>query len=111
MVVRSPSVAKREMRLMPETPPLSFAQLSVFPTPSEVTTPIPVTAMMGRPFLSRVAVAMEFPFSLSVDPINLSVDPFDQRKPLAAPIAHAGDDDLGKLGRTSSLVPRSRRCE
>ena len=93
MVVRSPSVAKREMRLMPEMPPLSFAQLSDLPTPSEVTTPMPVTATMGRPFLSRVAVAMEFSF-------NPSIDPFNQPKPFAAPIADAGDDDLGESRRT-----------
>jgi len=50
---------------------------------------MPVTAMIGRPFLSRVAVAMEFSF-------NPSIDPFNQPKPFAAPIADAGDDDLGE---------------
>ena len=34
---------------------VNFAQLSALPTPSEVTTPMPVTAMTGRPALSRVA--------------------------------------------------------
>ena len=63
MVVRKPSVGKREMRRMPETPPVSFAQLSDVPMPSEVTTPIPVTAMIGRPFLSRVAVVIPLSFS------------------------------------------------
>src|SRR5580704_1897449 len=54
MVVRSPSVGKREIRFMPDTPPVNLLQLSDLPTPSEVTTPMPVTATTGRPSLSRL---------------------------------------------------------
>lgn len=34
---------------MPDLPDVSAAQLSVLPTPSEVTTPMPVTATIGLP--------------------------------------------------------------
>ena len=40
------------MVLMPDSPAVSFAQLSVLPAPSEVTTPRPVTTTIGRPNLS-----------------------------------------------------------
>ncbi len=39
---------------MPERPEVSAAQLSVLPTPSEVTTPMPVTATTGLPRWSLV---------------------------------------------------------
>ena len=41
---------------MPDSPAVSFFQLSVLPAPSEVMTPMPVTTTIGRPNLSRVAV-------------------------------------------------------
>ena len=53
------------MRRMPETPAVSFAQLSDLPTPSEVTTPMPVTAMTGRPALSTIVAALAMTLSLN----------------------------------------------
>src|ERR1700744_4698293 len=125
MVVRKPSMAKRETRRMPETPPVSFAQLSAAPTPSEVTTPIPVTATMGRPFLSCVALVMRFPFC-SVQAryakpeagfrgrscsAKHSLHAFNQRQTLAAPIADPGHDHLRQVRWTFPEIPRSRRRE
>jgi len=77
-------------------PPVNFAQLSDLPTPSEVTTPIPVTATTGRPFLSRVVAAISALLQLR----SPSIHPFNQREPFAAPIADTGDDDLGNAGQT-----------
>src|SRR6185437_3318531 len=54
MRVLSPSVGKRLMVRMPDSPAASLAQLSVLPAPSEVTTPRPVTTTIGRPILSLV---------------------------------------------------------
>src|SRR6185436_2089064 len=53
IVVLSPSLAKRVMRWMPDSPAVSLAQLSALPVPSEVMTPMPVTTTIGRPRLSR----------------------------------------------------------
>jgi hypothetical protein len=58
MVVFSPSVGKRVMVRMPDSPAVSFFQLSALPAPSEVTTPMPVTTTMGLPNLSCVAVML-----------------------------------------------------
>src|ERR1700683_1389391 len=99
MVVFRPSIGNREMRRMPDTPPLSFAQLSDLPTPSDVTTPIPVTATIGRPALSPVAPAM----------ISSSIDPFEQCEPFAAPRAHTGDDQLRQRGRAFPRIAASQR--
>src|SRR5690606_6766978 len=52
MVVARWSTGKRLIERIPERPPVSAAQLSRLPCPSEVTTPIPVTATSGRPNLS-----------------------------------------------------------
>jgi hypothetical protein len=52
IVVLRPSLAKRVMRWMPDSPAVSLAQLSALPAPSEVMTPMPVTTTIGRPFLS-----------------------------------------------------------
>src|SRR5262249_28608056 len=57
-VVFSPSIGKRVMVRMPDSPATSLVQLSALPAPSEVTTPMPVTTTIGRPNLSRVAVMM-----------------------------------------------------
>jgi hypothetical protein len=53
IVVLRPSLAKRVMRWMPDSPAVSLAQLSAFPAPSEVMTPLPVTTTTGRPLLPR----------------------------------------------------------
>src|SRR6185295_15470416 len=55
ILVFKPSVGKRVIVLMPDSPPVSLAQLSVLPAPSEVTTPRPVTTTTGRPILSLPA--------------------------------------------------------
>src|SRR3954470_6820644 len=58
--VLSPSVGKRVIARMPDSPAVSFAQLSVLPAPSEVTTPSPVTTTVGRPNLSFIAIRVSF---------------------------------------------------
>ena len=63
MRVRMPSVAKREMARMPDSPAVSLAQLSILPAPSEVTTPRPVTTTIGRPNLSLLDVICGLPQS------------------------------------------------
>src|SRR5262245_33530759 len=55
ILVFRPSVGKRVIVFMPDSPPVSLAQLSLLPAPSEVTTPSPVTTTTGRPFLSLPA--------------------------------------------------------
>src|ERR1700677_4336936 len=100
MVVRSPSVGNLEICRMPETPPVNFDQLAAFPTPREVTTPIPVTAITGRPSLSRVPAVIAF---------VPSIGPLDQRQPFAAPIGDPGNHHLGQVRRTGSRVGRSFR--
>src|SRR5580658_859327 len=105
MVVRRLSSGKREMRRMPETPADNFAQLSSLPTPSEVTTPMPVTAIIGRPALSRCALAVGRDDVMKRSP---SIHPVKQHQPFTPPIADAGDDGLGKTGRTLSRIARTR---
>ena len=56
IVVFRPSVGKRVMVRIPDSPAVSFVQLSALPEPSEVTTPMPVTTTIGLPNLSREAV-------------------------------------------------------
>ena len=81
-VVRSPSVAKRDILLIPERPFVSAAQLSVLPTPNDVTTPMPVTAIRGRPLWSRYAWVMV-----------PSSDCLNERKPLSAPMPGGRHED------------------
>src|SRR5438309_1530897 len=51
IVVLRPSLAKRVMRWMPDSPAVSLAQLSALPAPSEVITPMPVTTTTRCPLL------------------------------------------------------------
>src|SRR5882762_10337278 len=55
MVDFRPSTGKRVTVRMPDSPAVSFAQLSSLPAPSDVTTPMPVTTTIGLPNLSRGA--------------------------------------------------------
>ena len=55
IVVRMWSSGNRVIRLIPETPAVSLAQLSSCPSPSDVSTPIPVTTTIGRPCESLCA--------------------------------------------------------
>src|SRR6516164_6891634 len=92
---------------MPDFPALSLAQLSVLPMPSEVTTPIPVMAITGRPALSRCALAV----GLLAAMMPLSIHPVEQRQTFAAPIAHTGDNDLAQARRARAGIARSSRGE
>ena len=56
IVVFRPSIGKRVMVRMPDSPATSLLQFSALPAPSEVTMPIPVTTTMGRPNLSRTLI-------------------------------------------------------
>ena len=51
-----PSIGKRVTVRIPDSPAVSFVQLSALPAPSEVMTPMPVTTTIGLPNLSRGAV-------------------------------------------------------
>jgi len=55
ILVLRPSVPKRVMEWMPDSPAVSRFQLSTFPAPSGVTRPVPVTTTIGRPALSCMA--------------------------------------------------------
>src|SRR5207249_3475945 len=111
MRVLRPSVGNRVMTRMPDSPAVSFCQFSALPTPSDVMMPMPVTTTW-RQVCSRLGV-MRFTF----------VDCFDQRQPLAAPMADAGDDHLrrrsihrtfetGRVEGRKDLSARQRdRCE
>src|SRR5919204_4382650 len=86
IVVFRPSIGKRVMVRMPDSPATSFDQLSALPAPSEVIMPMPVTTTTGRPNLSRGAVM--FPrFEL--------VDRLYQRHAFAAPVSGSHHHDLG----------------
>src|SRR6516162_3167348 len=80
IVVLRPSLAKRVMRWMPDSPAVSLAQLSALPAPSEVMMPLPVTTTTGRPFLPDASKPPSRPR-------------LDQRHARAAPVAHGGDRD------------------
>src|SRR5450756_1183764 len=95
MRVLSPSVPKRVMVRMPDSPAVSLAQLSVLPAPSEVTTPRPVTTTIGRPILS-------FSDGISCSP---SADPFEQSKGFAPPMPDAGHQDLLQFPAHRALQP------
>src|SRR6478752_3540088 len=86
MVVRSPSVGKRRIGLIPERPAVSAAQLSAFPRPSDVTIPMPVTTTMGRPLGSVSCVAMALAFHA-----------LEEGKPLAAPMSEPGHQHAVQL--------------
>ena len=90
---------------MPDSPAVSFAQLSVLPAPSEVTTPMPVTTTIGLPNLSRGAVM----FSPSVEPAPCSLDRLDQGHAFAPPVAGPDHDNLGRRLRTFQSPARSDR--
>src|SRR5205085_484840 len=84
-----PSIGKRVMVRMPDSPAVSFAQLSSLPAPSDVTMPMPVTTTMGLPNLSRDAAMVPRPALCLVDRL-------DQSHALATPVAGPDDDNLGR---------------
>src|SRR6202047_1887638 len=91
IVVFKPSMGKRVTVRMPDTPAVSFAQLSVLPAPSDVTTPIPVTTTIGLPNLSRGAVMISPPVPRS----NL-LHGLDQGHAFALPMTGPDDHNLGR---------------
>src|SRR6266480_2975622 len=86
MRVFKPSVGKRVMALIPDSPDVSLVQLSDLPAPSEVTTPRPVTTTSGRPILSLPAAIFRPP----------SADPLDQREAFAPPVADTSHQNLSQ---------------
>src|ERR1039458_9168423 len=90
-----PSVAKRVMAGMPDSPAVSLAQLSVLPAPSEVTTPSPVTTTIGRPILSFVDGILCSP----------SANPVDQSEGFASPMSDTGHHDLAQFGAHRAFQP------
>src|ERR1700716_1198936 len=109
IVVFRPSVGKRVMVRMPDSPAVSFVQLSALPEPSDVTTPIPVTTTIGLPNLSRVAV-----ISTPSSRWTGSADCFDQRHAFAPPMASPHHDNLGRGFGYFNLQPggivRRKQC-
>src|SRR5215212_10209330 len=81
---------------MPERPAVRAAQLSAWPCPSDVTTPMPVTATKGRPCASRVACAMLTSLTRLGEPHHA----------FAAPVSDGGGHRLAGLAR-----PDQRRRE
>src|ERR1700754_4377285 len=69
---------------MPEVPAVSFVQLSSLPRPSDVTMPMPVTTIMGRPAESFIPLVV----------IRTSrADGFDDSDTFGAPMTDGGYDD------------------
>src|SRR5205807_1945221 len=110
MVVRNASVANLVMRLIPDWPVVSFCQLSALPMPSEVTTPMPVTATGGPACWREDAISA-----------LLSVHRFDQGHAFAAPMADRRHHDLRQrsrhdlfdargIARRKQLVVPEREC-
>src|SRR4051794_30475322 len=96
MVVRSASIGNRLMRRMPDSPAVSLRQLSAIPVPSEVTTPMPVTAT-GAPTegpLGEDAISFSLSMSLRLSALRLSAHGVYQRHAFAAPVADGRDHDL-----------------
>ncbi len=91
-VVFKPSIGKRVMVRMPDSPAVSFFQLSALPAPSEVTTPMPVTTTIGLPDLSRGAVM----FSPSLEPHQAHFDRFHQGHAFAPPMTGPDHHNLGR---------------
>src|SRR5262245_19519392 len=87
MRVFRPSVGKRLMVLMPDSPAVSFAQLSALQAPNEVTTPRPVTTTSGRPDLSLPVAIFRSP----------SANAFDQCQAFASPVPNTRYDGLCQL--------------
>ena len=83
IVVFKPSIGNRVMVRMPDSPTVSFAQLSVLPAPSEVTMPMPVTTTTGLPSLSRGPVMFSAPIKSPKTPRSL--DRLDEARPSPRP--------------------------
>src|SRR5690349_3200905 len=111
IVVLRPSIGKRVSVWMPDSPAVSFAQLSDLPAPSEVITPMPVTTTTGLPNLSRGAL-MLFPTREAhgdralVRPLeDVLTDGFDQGHPFAPPMTGSHHHNLGRRSLHFNLDP------
>src|SRR5712672_4440090 len=100
IVVFKPSIGKRVMVRIPDSPAVSFAQLSSLPAPSDVTMPMPVTTTIGLPNLSRDAV-MFFPTGAA----PCSLDGFDQGHAFAPPVTGSNDYNLCRRPGHFNLEP------
>src|SRR5260370_21781709 len=78
---------------MPDPPAVSWAQLSPWPAPSGVITPMPVTTTTGCPFLPDAMQAS-------------SADRLDKRHALSAPVADGGHRDAPKRAFILPFDPR-----
>jgi hypothetical protein len=101
IVVFKPSVGKRVMVRMPDSPAVSFFQLSALPEPSEVTTPMPVTTTIGLPNLSRVVVMFS-----PAGAATRSLDRFNQGHAFAPPVTGPDNHNLGRWSGHFNLQPR-----
>src|SRR5436190_10379190 len=108
MVDFSPSIGKRVTVRIPDSPAVSFVQLSVLPAPSDVTTPMPVTTTIGLPNLSRVAVMFPPRSALCL------LDRFDQGHAFAPPMSSPNNHNLGRrLGHfnlKAGRIVRRKQC-
>ena len=85
---------------MPDSPAVSFAQLSVLPAPSEVTMPMPVMTTIGLPSLSRGAVMFSPPVKTPKTPRSL--DRLDEGHAFAAPVTRPDHYNLGAINDAAS---------
>src|SRR5262245_59696203 len=111
MVVFRPSIGKRVTVRMPDSPDVSLSQLSFFPAPSEVTTPMPVTTTIGQPSLSRGAdmcplvKRLERASACAAEPARWLLDRLDQSETFALPMAGTLDDNLVRSAGLFNLKP------
>src|SRR5246127_2582051 len=103
------SVGKGVIVRIPDSPAVSFAQLSVLPPPSEVTMPMPVTTTIGRPSLSRGAVMFSPPvpsaksFARKIHPDKILSDRLDQGHAFTPPMPGRDHHNLGRRLRHFNL--------
>src|SRR5260221_13974890 len=94
IVVFKPSIGKRVTVRIPDSPAVSFAQLSALPAPSEVTMPMPVATTIGLPNLSRGAVMFSPP--INTPKTLLSLDRLDEGHAFAPPVTGPNHYNLGR---------------
>src|SRR5260370_17253418 len=96
-VVCKPSIGTGVTVRIPDSPAVSFAQLSALPAPSEVTMPMPVTTTIGLPNLSRGAVMFSPPINTPKTPETLlSLDRLDEGHAFAPPVTGPNHYNLGR---------------
>src|SRR5215471_11915483 len=102
IVVLRPSMGKRVMVRMPDSPAVSFFQLSDLPAPSDVTTPMPVMTTIGLPNLSRGAV-MVFPVGVVSRRGIILAHRLDEGHAFAPPVTGPDNYNLGRRCRHFDL--------